>query len=145
MTATNIIPLDMPEPRRFVPPNLDECVSHGATIGLPAREATKFFHYNNARDWMLGKNRIKRWKSAIQIWRMNYSGTVQGVTRSNNPSRSDVLDYAKSIGDKEGYSASWYERRLATNFANPEALGWKELFIKDFTRHNHPTQTGKPQ
>lgn len=134
MTATNIIPLDTnpPEPKRFIEPSLSECVSHALSIGLPEKEATKFWHYNNARSWMLGKSKIRRWKSAMAIWRMNYGGTVQGITRTNTPSRADVIAFAKSSGDTTGFVIGFYERRLATNFANPEGLTWRELFSKEF-------------
>lgn len=136
----NVVHLSFPVPKAFTPPSMEECVAHAATIGLPEREAIKFYYYNSARDWMLGKNRIKRWKSAMQIWRMNHTGSVQGITRTNTPSRADVIAFAKSRGDTAGFVIGFYERRLATNFANPEGLTWRELFSKEFARwkESHP-------
>ncbi len=127
-------PLEQAMPKTFQPPTMEDCLAHAATVGLPEREATKFYHYNMARDWMLGKNRIRRWKSAMAIWKMNWGGTVVGITRQNNPSRADCIAFAKSQNDTQGFVLSWYSGRSATNFINPHNLGWRELFIQDFNR-----------
>lgn len=57
---------------------------------------------------------------------------VSPISRQQCPSRSDVIDYAKKQGDSQGFVVSWYERKLATNFASPEGLTWREMFLKEF-------------
>lgn len=130
----NVVHLSFPVPKAFTPPSMEECQLHAAKIGLPDREAQKFWMFYDGKDWFVGKNKMKRWHSAMGLWRLNWGGTVQGITRHNSPSRSEVLDYAKSVGDVTGYSISWYQRRLPSNFINPSNLGWKELFREDFSR-----------
>lgn len=56
----------------MIPPTLDEVKRQAAKIGLPLREAEKFFYYWQAVDWKRGKVKIKCFKSLMQTWRLNW-------------------------------------------------------------------------
>jgi len=43
-----------------------------AKIGLPQREAQKFFNYYESKGWMVGKNRMQIWRSAMANWKLKW-------------------------------------------------------------------------
>ena len=43
-----------------------------AKIGLPQREAQKFFNYYESKGWMVGKNRMQIWRSALAGWKLRW-------------------------------------------------------------------------
>lgn len=53
--------------KRFVPPTVEEveeyCISRNNTI-----DAEEFVAFYESKDWMVGKNKMKDWKSAIITW-----------------------------------------------------------------------------
>lgn len=67
---------------RFTPPSFDEvdayCRERGNGI-----DAQRFLDYYTARGWMLGKNKMKDWKSAVRTWERNTNG------RDNNRDGTD--------------------------------------------------------
>lgn len=52
----------------FEPPTLDECKKEFEEKGYSSLEAEKFFNHYEARGWMMGKNRMKKWRSAVATW-----------------------------------------------------------------------------
>lgn len=56
----------------FIEPTLGDVFDEAKAIGLPQIEAEKFYHFHCARGWMMGKVKMKRWKSALQVWRLNW-------------------------------------------------------------------------
>lgn len=73
MSEPNLIPLPAPESKQFKPPQIEECVSVAMALGMPPEEGEKFFHYHNQKDWMVGKQKMKLWRSAIALWKLNWS------------------------------------------------------------------------
>ena len=69
-----------------------------------------------------------RWEDEIEV-----QIVAASVTRSNNPSRADCIEFAKSCGDTTGFVTSWLVRR-GDDFANPENLSWRDLFKTDFEK-----------
>ena len=57
---------------RFIPPTVEEVESQCAQIGLPPLEATKFVNYYESKGWVVGRSKMKLWKSALANWRENY-------------------------------------------------------------------------
>ena len=55
------------EPKRFVPPTIEEiakfCKEENINI-----DAKQFYYWNDAKGWMIGKNKMKNWKSAVRTW-----------------------------------------------------------------------------
>lgn len=52
----------------FSPPCLEDCVALFREKGYSSAEAEKFWNHYEARGWMMGKNRMKKWKSAVVTW-----------------------------------------------------------------------------
>ena len=57
---------------RFIPPTVEEVEIQCAQIGLPQIEATKFVNYYESKGWVVGRSKMKLWKSALANWRENY-------------------------------------------------------------------------
>ena len=60
-----------PSSARFKPPTVDEVaeyVSERESQGHPHIDAEQFVDWNQARGWMVGKNRMKDWKAAVRTW-----------------------------------------------------------------------------
>lgn len=51
---------------RFQPPTLNEWITRAKEIGYPVLDAEQAYHSYDAKGWMVGKSRMKKWQSAIQ-------------------------------------------------------------------------------
>ncbi len=54
----------------LIKPSLAEISLQAAKIGLPPREAEKFFHYYTSNGWRAGRNPMRNWLSALQHWKL---------------------------------------------------------------------------
>ena len=54
----------------FNPPTVEDVTQHMRSINIlhPEENATKFWNFYEAKGWMIGKNKMKNWKSAIKTW-----------------------------------------------------------------------------
>jgi uncharacterized protein YdaU (DUF1376 family) len=53
----------------FVVPSVEEIESECARIGLAVSEASKFANYYESKGWIVGKTKMKSWKSALIGWK----------------------------------------------------------------------------
>jgi len=51
----------------FIKPNIEEIKAYCSEKGYSI-DAPYFWNYYEARGWMLGKNKIKSWKSCVKTW-----------------------------------------------------------------------------
>lgn len=58
--------------KKFSPPSPEELELQAAKIGLPQREAQKFFNYYESKGWMVGKSPMKIWRSALANWKLKW-------------------------------------------------------------------------
>lgn len=56
--------------KKFVPPTLQEVAMElkRQNIRHPFIQADKFWNFYEAKNWMIGKNKMKNWKAAIKTW-----------------------------------------------------------------------------
>ena len=54
----------------FVPPTLEEVREElkRQRVRYYQQQADKFWNFYEAKNWMIGKNKMKNWKSAINTW-----------------------------------------------------------------------------
>ena len=95
---------------KFVPPSLDQVINYcnGRQNNV---DPVKWLNFYQAKDWMIGKNKMKDWKAAVRTWENNNSNIpVNGKQQIINDvkySNSNVSDdYKKSILDRLLYSTS---------------------------------------
>lgn len=54
----------------FTKPTLDELREYMDSIGMND-VSSKFFDFYESKGWMIGKNKMKDWKSAVRTWKSN--------------------------------------------------------------------------
>lgn len=53
---------------RFAPPTLEDVKKTISENGYQNVNAEKFWNFYDSKGWMVGKNKMKRWKSALANW-----------------------------------------------------------------------------
>lgn len=63
---------------RFSPPSIDEVEQYliDKKILSPKENAQKFHSFYEAKGWMIGKNKMKNWKSAVNTWDFPKKGLI---------------------------------------------------------------------
>lgn len=70
---------------KFVPPSLDEVKTEILDKGYNI-DAEKFIAFYESKGWMIGKNKMKSWKSALVTWeKRNAPKPQQELSREINP------------------------------------------------------------
>lgn len=67
---------DAPTPKkstRFIPPTLEEVAAYCQERHNRV-DASRFVDFYTAKGWMVGKNKMKDWKSAVRTWERNSGG-----------------------------------------------------------------------
>ena len=54
--------------KQFVPPTAEEVTAYANKIGY-ALDGNTFVNYYEARNWMLGKNKMKSWQASVKYWK----------------------------------------------------------------------------
>jgi predicted phage replisome organizer len=75
---------DKPKRTRFTPPTIEEvqayCVERQNKV-----DAERFIDYYTSNGWMVGKNKMKDWKSAVRTWERNgYNISPKTTADKNN-------------------------------------------------------------
>lgn len=72
--------------KQFVKPTPNELVAHFESKGSNSNEAENFFNFYESKGWMVGKNKMKIWKSSASLW-------ISKNNKSSNgqPTKSDML------------------------------------------------------
>ena len=64
--------------KRFVKPTPKELVAHFESKGSNSNEAENFFNFYESKGWLVGKSKMKVWKSSASLWisknKQNHSG-----------------------------------------------------------------------
>ena len=86
----------------FKPPTIEMAKEYADSIGFTTFEPEKWWHHYNSKGWMIGKNKMKVWKSAVQTW---FTGSpewreIQRKKRANQDCthyyRDTYSDYIKT-------------------------------------------------
>jgi len=91
--------------KRFVPPTLDEIRDHIIDKGYQV-DPVRFHSFYESKNWMVGKNKMKCWKSALTGW----------STRNENTSKPNQLD-----PNARGISGAERTRRAREQLRQQEA------------------------
>lgn len=76
---------------KFAPPTLEEVKARAVEIRLPVREAEKFWNHWDAKGWMMGKVKMKKWRSALATWKLRWEEWRTPDTRSLNKNTQAIL------------------------------------------------------
>jgi hypothetical protein len=67
-----------PQNKRFVPPTIQEVVNElrQQRVRNYQQQADKFWNFYEAKNWMIGKNKMKSWKAAIKTWNFDKDNII---------------------------------------------------------------------
>lgn len=68
--------------KRFIPPTMEEVTTYCQEQNNGVDGYT-FWNFYEAKDWMLGKNKMKKWKSAVATWSKNKTNQKPGGMKKN--------------------------------------------------------------
>lgn len=75
---------------RFCPPTLEEVQSYVLEKGIEI-DAERFVAYYDSNGWMVGRNKMKSWKSAIITWKKNEEKYDQPQRAIYHPPQQRIL------------------------------------------------------
>ena len=76
---------------KFIPPTVEEVTAYCKERNNRV-DACRFVDFYTAKGWMLGKNKMKDWKSAVRTWERNSSGYQKPATPQINRNDYDNGD-----------------------------------------------------
>lgn len=92
------------EPMKFIPPTLDEVKERANTIGLPMREAEKFFLYYESNGWKTGRTKMQKWTMALAGWKLRYEERQPQNGHTNGQpmlTKAQEIFYSKELDKKQ--------------------------------------------
>lgn len=85
---TNVLPK-----KKFIPPTVDEVQDYLDSVGSKV-DAEAFVAFYDSKGWMVGKNKMKSWKSAIVTWEKS-----KGLKRTAKKKTEPVIEEEIYEGD----------------------------------------------
>ena len=82
---------DRAKAKRFAPPSLNEVSSYCRERGNSI-DPEQFIDFYSAKNWMIGKNKMKDWKAAIRTWEKRESKSSVGITSNSRGWASNMED-----------------------------------------------------
>lgn len=89
LTGSNNIKEKTTEPKnkRFVPPTIEEVRAYCSENNIRI-DAEQFWYYYDSKNWVCGKTKMSRWKSAVRLWERN-ERKYQNSSAQNKPTRRE--------------------------------------------------------
>lgn len=85
---------------RFCPPTLEEVQSYVLEKGIEI-DAERFVAYYDSNGWMVGRNKMKSWKSAIVTWKKNEEKYDQPQRAIYHPPQQRILPSQRIEKDED--------------------------------------------
>ena len=62
----------------FEPPSIEEVETYLRSLNIrdPKNNAQKWFNFYESKGWMIGKNKMKNWKSAVNTWNFEKNNMI---------------------------------------------------------------------
>ena len=93
--------------KRFKVPSVVEIQNYSSTI-----DAERFYDFYESKGWLIGKNKMKCWKSAVRNWERNNERKNQSTTSSNSRQPERKLTPGERVRAKR---QAVRDRRLASD------------------------------
>lgn len=73
----------------FKPPTVEEVAAYVKEKGYSV-DAEKFVSFYDSKGWMIGKNKMQKWRAAVATWQRKQSGYSGG--RSTTPAQQSLIN-----------------------------------------------------
>lgn len=80
---------------RFVPPTVEEVAGYLREKNITDVDAESFVAFYESKGWMVGSNKMKKWKSAITTWRNRKQNGNHGNTTPRYGSSASGYDLSR--------------------------------------------------
>jgi hypothetical protein len=62
----------------FEPPTIEEVELYLRSMNIrdPKNNAQKWYNFYESKGWMIGKNKMKNWKSAVNTWNFEKNNMI---------------------------------------------------------------------
>ena len=102
--------------KTFSKPTIEECIDHfsekmavGWNVSFAENQGERFWHFYESKGWMVGKNKMKSWHSAVSTWIKNTTKTDEQkfLNKGQNNATANSYGQAKSnpsYGTKEEHA-----------------------------------------
>lgn len=77
---------------RFVPPTEEEVLAYCRERGNSV-DAVSFVAFYSAKNWMIGKNKMKDWRAAVRTWEQRESAVQSQRDEEKKPSSFDTDEF----------------------------------------------------
>lgn len=84
-------PKERAKAKRFAPPSLDEVSSYCRERGNSI-DPEQFIDFYSAKNWMIGKNKMKDWKAAVRTWEKRENKANVGIASNSRGWATDMED-----------------------------------------------------
>jgi len=84
--------------KRFEIPSIREIKEHIESMGYFV-DAEQFHAFYSSKNWMVGKNKMKCWRSALVTWNKRAVETHSGGTKPKNGNPENWSDHKMSFFD----------------------------------------------
>lgn len=88
----------------FVPPTVEEVKAYIAEKGWQI-DAEQWWNFYNSKGWMVGKNKMQKWKSAVATWKSRHPNT-------NNNGTGQRISYSEQRKERD----DWFEHQARDAF-----------------------------
>lgn len=83
-TALDLNVEETPPPEKeFIVPSIEEVAAFIKEKGYKV-DAELFWHFYESKGWMVGRNKMKNWKSAVVTWTINRRRKSNNATANDN-------------------------------------------------------------
>jgi hypothetical protein len=107
--------------KKFVKPTIQEIEDYAEKIGY-SLDAVKFWMFYEQKDWMVGKNKMKRWTAAVGNWKANGWGLREKVPVQISESDRLIRLYSDMSNSYPKYSQDEIIKAMALNKNDKEIL-----------------------
>ena len=98
--------------KRFVPPTIDEIKDYFKSKSESIEEATKFYNFYESKGWMVGKNKMQKWKGAAGGWISRNGKSVAVETKDDV--KDEIRTVIASIGMSEDQLVEYMQKKEYT-------------------------------
>ena len=91
-----------------IPPAIEDVTEYFIANGR-GEEASKFYNFYDSKGWMVGKTKMKKWRSSVGLWISRSGGKFKNVTptewrnliKENKVKHQEIFDFYIGRGEKE--------------------------------------------
>jgi hypothetical protein len=85
--------------KRFKPPTVEEVRDHCQQKGSLV-DPERFVAFYESKGWMVGKNKMKSWKSAITTWEKRHADTRPNTGRGEHPRKLSPVERVRAARER---------------------------------------------